>query len=242
MRIAVLEDDPDQLALLSRWLSNAGHQVHGYLLGQEIRRDIARESFDLVVLDWEVPDISGIEVLRWIRANLSEALPILFVTVRDSEEDIVYALNAGADDYMIKPARQSETLARVGALLRRAYPNREETVLSFPPYEFDTKLGVARFAGEAIDLTPKEFELAVILFRNFDRLLSRLHLQEAVWGHTNEIASRSVDTHVSNVRKKLRLRGQHGYRVAAIYNYGYRLKQVPADVAQLSGTKRKPGS
>ena len=237
MRIAILEDDPDQLALLSRWLSNAGHQVHGDLLGHDLLKRARRESFDLFVLDWEVPDISGVDVLRRIRADLSKTVPILFVTVRDTEEDIVYALDAGADDYMIKPARQSEMLARVGALLRRAYPQREETHLQFPPYEFDTKLGIARINGAAIELTPKEFELASLFFRNLDRLMSRLHLQEVVWGRDVELATRSVDTHVSNVRKKLGLRGEHGYRVAAIYNYGYRLKRVSGEVAQVFSRK-----
>lgn len=237
MRIAILEDDPDQLALLTRWLTNAGHSVHGYLLGNEVLKFAGRESFDLFVLDWEVPDVSGIQVLGWIRANLSTTVPILFVTVRDTEEDIVYALNEGADDYMIKPARQSELLARVGALLRRAYPQRDETHLVFAPYEFDTQSGTARVNGGIVDLTPKEFELAVLLFRNPERLMSRGHLQEAIWGHSAELATRSVDTHVSQVRRKLSLRGEFGIRVAAIYNYGYRLKRLPKGVAQVFSRK-----
>ena len=233
MRIAILEDDPDQLALLSRWLVNAGHQVHGYLLGNVVLRNAARESFDLFMLDWEVPDISGVDVLRWIRSNLSMTVPILFVTVRDTEEDIVHALNAGADDYMIKPVRQSETLARLGALLRRAYPQKETTQLLFPPYEFDTQAGTARLDGATVDLTHKEYDLAVLLFRNMDRLMSRGHLQETVWGRGVELATRSVDTHVSQVRKKLSLRGEHGFRITAVYNYGYRLKRVPDQLAQI---------
>jgi two-component system response regulator RegX3 len=237
LRIAILEDDPDQLALLTRWLTNAGHSVHGYLLGNEVLKFAGRESFDLFVLDWEVPDVSGIEVLGWIRANLSKTVPILFVTVRDTEEDIVYALNKGADDYMIKPARQSELLARVGALLRRAYPQKDETRLLFPPYEFDTQSGIARLNGAVVDLTPKEFELAVLLFRNPERLMSRGHLQEAIWGHNGELATRSVDTHVSQVRRKLGLRGEFGIRVAAIYNYGYRLKRIPENLAQVFSQK-----
>jgi len=233
LRIAILEDDPDQLALLNRWLTNAGHSVHGYLLGNDALKAAGRESFDMFVLDWEVPDVSGVDVLRWIRVNLSKTVPILFVTVRDTEEDIVYALNQGADDYMIKPARQSELLARVGALLRRAYPQKDETQLVFPPYEFDTQSGTVRLNGAAVELTPKEFELAVLLFRNPERLMSRGYLQEAIWGHNNELATRSVDTHVSQVRKKLSLRGEFGIRVAAIYNYGYRLKRLPKGVAQV---------
>ena len=237
MRVAILEDDPDQLALLSRWMQNAGYQVHGYLAGNEILKNAARSSFDLFVLDWEVPDISGLDVLRRIRGKLSPSVPILFVTVRDTEEDIVLALNTGADDYMIKPARQAETLARVGALLRRAYPKRDETHLVNVPYDFDLQSNTVRVDGVAVDLTPKEFELAVLLFRNFERLLSRDHLLEAVWGRGAGVDTRTVDTHISTVRKKLKLRGEYGFRVAAIYNYGYRLKRLPDEIAQVFSQK-----
>ena len=230
MRIAILEDDPDQLALLERWLADAGHDVHPYQSGRETMRHAGRESFDIFVLDWQVPDVSGPEVLAWVRNNVSKHVPVLFVTVRDSEEDIVFALENGADDYMIKPARKHELLARVNALLRRAYPREEEALLSFPPFEIDTRRGEVRRAGAKIELTPKEFDLAVVLFRNIGRLLSRGHLQESVWGRSGDLATRTVDTHISQVRKKLDLRPETGFRVVPIYNYGYRLEQVDAEV------------
>jgi two-component system response regulator RegX3 len=151
---------------------------------------------------------------------------VLFVTVRDSEQDIVFALENGADDYMVKPARRQELLARVHALLRRAYPREEEKQLSFPPFEIDVVRGEVRRGGEKIDLTPKEFELTVVLFRNVGRLLSRGHLQESVWGRSGDLVTRTVDTHVSQVRKKLDLRVETGFRVVPIYNYGYRLERI----------------
>ena len=226
MRIAILEDDPDQLALLQRWLVQDGHDVHGYQGGREIMMRSARESFDLYLLDWQVPDVSGTDVLLWLRANISRRVPILFVTVRDSEQDIVFALEHGADDYMVKPVRRQELLARVHALLRRAYPSEEQKQLSFPPFEIDIQRGEVRKDGQRIELTPKEFELTVTLFRNIGRLLSRGHLQETVWGRTGDLATRTVDTHVSQVRKKLDLRPESGYRVVPIYNYGYRLEKI----------------
>ena len=226
MRIAILEDDPDQLALLQRWLVQDGHDVHGYKTGREAMMRATRESFDLFLLDWQVPDVSGTEVLQWVRNNVSQSVPILFVTVRDSEQDIVFALEHGADDYMVKPVRRQELLARVHALLRRAYPSEEEKLLSFPPFEIDLERGEVRKAGTKLDLTPKEFDLTVMLFRNIGRLMSRGHLQERVWGRTSNIATRTVDTHVSQVRKKLDLRPETGFRVVPVYNYGYRLEKV----------------
>ncbi|MGH8745453.1 MAG: winged helix-turn-helix domain-containing protein, partial [Burkholderiales bacterium] len=116
-------------------------------------------------------------------------------------------------------------------LLRRAYPREEQTLLSFPPFEIDTQRGEIRRDGSRIELTPKEFELAVVLFRNIGRLMSRGHLQESVWGRSGDLATRTVDTHVSQVRKKLDLRPERGYRVVPIYNYGYRLERLGTDAS-----------
>jgi len=232
VRIAILEDDPDQLALLRRWISDDGHDVHGWLSGREAMKQAGRESFDLFMLDWQVPDVSGAEVLKWLRANVSKTVPVLFVTVRDSEQDIVFALENGADDYMVKPVRRQELIARVRALLRRAYPIEEQKQLSFPPFEIDIQRSEVRKNGSKIDLTPKEFELTVTLFRNMGRLLSRGHLQETVWGRSADLATRTVDTHVSQVRKKLDLKPESGYRVVPVYNYGYRLERLDAPATQ----------
>ena len=229
VRIAILEDDPDQLALIKRWVSEDSHDVHAFMDGRETMKQAGRESFDLFILDWQVPDVSGADVLKWLRANVSKSVPVLFVTVRDSEQDIVFALEQGADDYMVKPVRRQELIARMRALLRRAYPREEQKQLSFPPFEIDIQRGEIKKQGAKVDLTPKEFELTVTLFRNLGRLMSRGHLQETVWGRSGDLATRTVDTHVSQVRKKLDLRPETGYRVVPIYNYGYRLEKISPD-------------
>ena len=234
MRIAILEDDPDQLALLKHWLAPERHDMHGFLRGRALVQQVGRESFDLYILDWQVPDLSGIEVLEWLRGKIPESVPILFTTVRDAEEDIVFALNSGADDYMIKPLRKSELIARVTALLRRAYPRPRESRLSIPPYELDLDRHELSRSGQRIELTPKEFELCAFLLRNVGKLLSRGHLLQSIWGKDASIQTRTLDTHVSQVRKKV-FAGDADYRLNPVYNYGYRLErtapEAPAGVS-----------
>jgi len=119
MRIVILEDDKDQADLLVAWLEEAGHQCTTYNDGNAFIRAYNKDSYDIVLLDWMVPSLSGIEVLKHLRAHLDNVVPVVFITQRDSEDDIVEALQAGADDYMAKPVRHMETMARVDAIARR---------------------------------------------------------------------------------------------------------------------------
>ena len=227
MRIALLEDDPPQSDLVRFWLSGAGHVCHAFDRSREFMRALARDSFDVLVLDWELPDVNGDQVLAWVRTNGHEGVPVLFTTARDSEADIVSALKAGADDYLVKPLRKQELLARIEALVRRsgrsAAPGGGFKVAEF---EIDADRRVVSRRGTRIDLTQKDFDLAAFLFRNVGNLVSRGHILESVWGRSAELNTRTVDTHISRLRTKLGLLPENGWRLSAIYQHGYRLERL----------------
>lgn len=226
VRIALLEDDPEQAAVVKLWLEQAGHDVHVFGLGLDLLRRATRESFDLYLFDWILPDLDGDEVLRRLRQERDIAAPVIFITSRVAEEDIVTALRAGADDYMTKPLRRMELLSRVEAVLRRVLRPLDQAVLEMGCYRFDLVSRQAQCTGEAVALTDKEFDLALFLFRHQGQLVSRAHLMDSVWGKNANIATRTLDTHVSRLRGKLALRPENGVRLASVYNFGYRLETV----------------
>ena len=231
MRIAALDDDILQLDLLSQAVQSSGHTCHTFTKGAALQQMMRRESFDLLIVDWQLPDIEGTEVVKWVRANVSRELPIVIVTHRSEESDVVEGLASGADDFMVKPVRIGELRARVAALLRRAYPPSTDPVINFGPYRFNTALNTLELDGKPIEVTHREFALALTMFQNRGRLMSRDHLREAVWGQNSEVQSRSLDTHVSRLRTLLNLRPGQPYSISAVYGYGYRL-DVPEALAQ----------
>ena len=224
LRIALLEDDAEQAARVSSWINDKGYQCSVFDTADEFQRAFRKTSFDVVVLDWTLETgSSGLEVLHWVRKTLASDIPIIFVTARQAEEDIVTALQAGADDFLGKPVRQHELLARLQALARRAQPETE--VLECPPYTFDTSNRQVLHDGEPVRLTEKEYELAVFLFRNRGRVLSRQHLLTSVWGTSADLNTRTVDTHASRLRKKLKLLASERWKLTSIYQHGYRLEE-----------------
>ncbi len=226
MRIAVLEDDESQRDWMNSFLIALGHVSHSFATAEALLRELRRENFDLLVLDWNLPDMSGLEVARWVRANIKARVPILFVTCHVDESDLVEALKAGADDYMCKPVRVPELLARLHALLRRAYPDQTGDVLASGDYVFDQKAKTLTVKGELVELKHREYELAYLLFSRLGELLSRKYLQESVWGGQADAVSRTLDTHISRLRVKLDLRPENGYRLSSVYSLGYRLESL----------------
>lgn len=225
--IGLVEDDPDQAALFRLWLETAGYATRHYPQAAEFRRRLGAESVDLLILDWNLPDGSGIEILQNLRHAGHTRLPVLFLTARDDEADIVEGLRAGADDYLTKPPRQGELLARVEALLRRAGMRGELAAEEHvEPYRIDTARRRILLDGQEVPLTEREFDLALFLFRRRGRVVSRDALLEGVWNIRGDVATRTVDTHISRLRKKLDLGGARGWRLNAVYQHGYRLEQA----------------
>lgn len=227
MRVALLEDETEQIERISRLLEGAGHVVHAHARGRTLLNALRTESFDLFILDWEVPGQSGLEVLEALRARVAQSVPVLFLTHRDSEADIVQALQAGADDFLIKPARDRELLARLEALGRRSTGHgRTVGLMELPPFRVDCANHRIERDGKPLELTRREFEVAELLFRNLGQVLSRGHIMEAVWGQRDATTTRTVDMHVSRVRQVLGLSAAIGLRLTAIYGFGYRLERV----------------
>ena len=229
MRIAVLDSDRSQADLICQVLTSAGHTCQSFDSGKELLSQLRKDSVDMLILDWHVADLSGVEVVRRAKEKLPATTPMMFLTNSSGEDDIVAGIGAGADDYMIKPLRRGELVARVQALLRRAYPSQNGAEqLTFGPYVFETRPGRLLMDGVVIEVTHKEFYLALLFFRNIGRPLSRAYIHEAVWIRETAVPSRTMDTHVSRVRNKLQLRPENGFRLVPVYSYGYRLEKLGA--------------
>lgn len=225
--IGFLEDDADQADLISLWLERAGYTPRVFRSANEFRRRLGIEAVDLLLLDWMLPDATGLDVLAWIRGSTNPELPVIFLTARSMDEDIVKGLESGGDDYVVKPPKQAELLARVAAVLRRrGVDAQDSTDLSVPPYHIDLMRRRVAIEGRDIELTQREFDLATYLFRRQGRIVSRDALLENVWNMSAQVSTRTVDTHVSRLRKKLELGGEHGWRLTAVYQHGYRLEQA----------------
>lgn len=227
MRICVVEDNAEQAKILEMWLAEANHDAVIFRSGREFISGARQDSFDLVILDWMLPDLDGDYLLKWIREQTDWPVPVLFTTARDSEEDIVFALQSGADDYLVKPIKRREFTARVAALSRRSsWAAQESETLSFAPFDIHIQQRTIIKSGEQIVLTEREFDLAVFMFRNQGKILSRSHILEMVWGQTADLNTRTVDTHVSRLRNKLGLTEENGWLLRSIYQHGYRLQRL----------------
>jgi len=226
MRIALLEDDILQAELVKRWLADAGIECVHFTTGAEFRHGILQSAYDLVLLDWMLPDDDGVAVLIWLRQAVSAKLPVMFTTTRSEEGSLVYALEKGADDYLIKPLRREEMIARIHALMRRGETASPHAPISVGGILIDRSTHRVTVEGEAVELTDKELELAIYVLTNQGRLLSRQELLEHVWRTNPNVITRTVDTHISRLRTKLGLTPERGFELSTVYHKGYRLEYI----------------
>lgn len=228
VKIAYLEDDESQIEHVCEALREKGYECRVFVDGTQLIRQLKREEFDMLLLDWQVPGVTGHQVMTWARANLNKRVPIMFMTSRSLEADIVSAFASGADDYMIKPIRKGELIARIDAIARRVQPEPgpNQRLIEVGRYRIDAVTRTCFFSGVPIELTSREFDLALLMFQHLGRILSRDHIGATVWGQPPAAISRTLDTHMSRVRAKLQLRPENGLRLTPVYGHGYRLDVV----------------
>lgn len=217
-RILLVEDDAPLAQTVAEYLRSEGFVVTIAGTGPEGLRLAQSEAPDLVILDWLLPGMSGIDVCRRIRA--AGRTPIIMLTARVEEADKLLGLELGADDYITKPFSLRELTARVRAVLRRSQPGTTADVLRLGPLEVDVGAHGVRLAGREVDLTPSEFKILAVLARHPGRVFTRLQLMEAALGEYYEGYERTVDSHISRLRQKI----DPDHRlIQTVHGIGYKL-------------------
>jgi two-component system phosphate regulon response regulator PhoB len=220
-RILIVEDEEPLTLLLRYNLEASGYAVDSAASGDEAELKLRENTPDLIVLDWMLPGVSGIELCRRLRAQPGTAqLPIIMLTARGEETERLRGLATGADDYIVKPFSVPELLARIGALLRRSKPERVAAILRAGDIELDRERRRIFRNEREIELGPTEFRLLEYLMQSSGRVFSRAQLLDAVWGNDVYIDERTVDVHVGRLRKALS-RGHDVDPIRTVRGSGY---------------------
>jgi two-component system phosphate regulon response regulator PhoB len=225
-RILVVEDEEALFALLEYNLGREGFEVRGIADGDEAMIAIEEDRPDLVILDWMLPGLSGIEICRRIRARAElRDMPVIMLTARGEEADRIRGLDTGADDYLTKPFSIPELIARVRALLRRARPTISSEVATFGDLILDRETHRVHRASREVHLGPTEFRLLDCLLQRPGRVYSREQLLDLVWGRDVYVEARTVDVHIGRLRKALNARGERD-PIRTVRAAGYALDET----------------
>ena len=220
-RILVVEDEPALALLLSYNLESEGYLVDTVMRGDDAEIRLAESPPDLLILDWMLPGVSGLEICRRLRARQeTRDLPIIMLTARGDESERIRGLAIGADDYITKPFSVPELMARINAILRRSRPERVASRLEAGEIDLDRDTRRVRRSGRDVHLGPTEFRLLEYLLEKPGRVYSRGQLLDAVWGASAEIDERTVDVHVGRLRKAL-VRGREKDPIRTVRGAGY---------------------
>ncbi|WP_082742265.1 response regulator transcription factor [Burkholderia sp. MSMB1078WGS] len=224
MKILVAEDDPIFVDFMTRVLSEKGHEIIVAVDGLAAVRYMEKSLADLVILDWTLPHISGIDVLRWIRKNMGYKIPVMFLTNRVFENFISEALDAGADEYVAKPIGERQLLSRINVIERRLRSSTNvPMVIEVGNFRIDNCEKSVSLNGSRVPLNPKEFELAYALFANYGCIVPRNHLAIMIWGRPEDAFFRPLDSAIYRIRSKLGLDMRNGVALKSVYKIGYRL-------------------
>lgn len=208
-RVLVAEDQEALQALLTYNLEAQGYKVSVFADGENALAEAKASPPDAMMLDWNLPGMSGLQICKAVRKDRSlRQTPILMVTARDGEMDVIQALEAGADDYITKPFSVAQLMARLKALMRRAYPDQNSTGLSLGNLTFDPIAVMAYQGTRKLKLSPTEFRLLGRLIAKAGQVQSRERLLERVWGPDSEADVRTVDVHIRRLRKQLTKKGE----------------------------------
>lgn len=220
MKVLVVEDNKKLARFLMRALTEDGHTVDLVGDGRQAVTQIRELRYELVVLDWMLPELDGLSVVREVRA-LGGRVPILMLTARADVSERIAGLDAGADDYLPKPFDLAELLARVRALGRRGAPG---DALKIGPLALDRAERRATLSGQRLDLTPREFALLAHLAKEAGRVVPRMEILAKVWEMSFDPGSNVIEVHVKNLREKL---GQHAHMIETVRGVGYRITPGP---------------
>ena len=223
-KVLVVEDEAALAELLRYNLEAAGYTVLYAASGEDVEVLVAEEAPDLILLDWMLPETSGIEICRRLRARAdTRHIPIIMLTARSEEADRIRGLSTGADDYVVKPFSLPELMARVRALLRRAAPERIAEVLSVGDIELDRAAHRVLRGKREVRLGPTEFRLLEYFMQSPGRVLSRGQILDGVWGRNAYVDERTVDVHIGRLRKAL-VRAKESDPIRTVRGAGYMLK------------------
>lgn len=222
--VLVVEDEPAQREVLSYNLTAEGYRVFTADNGEDALLLVAEESPDVIVLDWMMPKLSGIEVCRQLKMRPeTRSIPVLMLSARAEEVDKIRGLETGADDYVVKPYSVAELMARVKAMLRRSRPSSAGLMLEWGDIRLDPETHRVQRAGAEVKLGPTEFRLLSVFLEKPGRVLSRDQLLDRVWGKDIYVDTRTVDVHVGRLRKALSVEGAGEDPIRTVRGSGYAL-------------------
>ena len=236
MQIALFTQDKAVQALVTKVAGISGHACTTLASAKMTQDYLQKEACDALIIDGtSSSDITML--LSWVRSHLPSSFPVIALLPAEFEI-IAGVVKQEITDYLVKPVRQSELALRLRVVLQRAYPERSTSApLVFGEYVFDEASHALTIKGKPMELTHKEFALALLFFRHLNRPLSRAFIVERIWSRELEVSSRTIDTHVSRVRNKLELKPENGFKLAPVYSFGYRLEEIGA---QTGGSNQPP--